>query len=67
MMSSVLFAVWSRVWDNLSRPTACDPWYRACAGGLWRSIDCHMTQMRPTPDQPLRIGTRGSPLALAQA
>ncbi|MEE3069800.1 MAG: hydroxymethylbilane synthase [Pseudomonadota bacterium] len=26
-----------------------------------------MTQMRPTPDQPLRIGTRGSPLALAQA
>ncbi len=26
-----------------------------------------MTQMLPTPDQPLKIGTRGSPLALAQA
>ncbi len=26
-----------------------------------------MTRTRPTPDAPLRIGTRGSPLALAQA
>ncbi|WP_114965310.1 hydroxymethylbilane synthase [Alkalilacustris brevis] len=26
-----------------------------------------MTKTRPTPDRPLRIGTRGSPLALAQA
>ena len=26
-----------------------------------------MTQTLPTPDQPLKIGTRGSPLALAQA
>ncbi len=26
-----------------------------------------MTRARPTPDSPLRIGTRGSPLALAQA
>ena len=26
-----------------------------------------MTQVLPTPDRPLRIGTRGSPLALAQA
>ena len=26
-----------------------------------------MTNDLPTPDQPLRIGTRGSPLALAQA
>ncbi|NVO26146.1 hydroxymethylbilane synthase [Donghicola sp. C2-DW-16] len=26
-----------------------------------------MTQMLPSPDQPLKIGTRGSPLALAQA
>lgn len=26
-----------------------------------------MTDMLPTPDQPLKIGTRGSPLALAQA
>lgn len=26
-----------------------------------------MTTDRPTPAQPLRIGTRGSPLALAQA
>ncbi|MDW4497268.1 hydroxymethylbilane synthase [Sulfitobacter sp. D35] len=26
-----------------------------------------MTETLPTPDQPLRIGTRGSPLALAQA
>ena len=26
-----------------------------------------MTQDLPTPDRPLKIGTRGSPLALAQA
>ena len=26
-----------------------------------------MTHVYPTPDQPLKIGTRGSPLALAQA
>ena len=26
-----------------------------------------MTDARPTPAQPLKIGTRGSPLALAQA
>ncbi|MDA3887836.1 MAG: hypothetical protein PF443_03320, partial [Allgaiera sp.] len=26
-----------------------------------------MTRLLPTPDRPLRIGTRGSPLALAQA
>lgn len=32
-----------------------------------RTIDYAMTAMKPTPASPLRIGTRGSPLALAQA
>ncbi len=39
--------------------------------GLSREIDAHkdghMTVTLPTPDSPLNIGTRGSPLALAQA
>lgn len=37
------------------------------SGLLYITNNCHMTLTRPTPASPLKIGTRGSPLALAQA
>ena len=53
--------------DPVSRSRGQGATYRACFGYQGQSIDCAMTQMLPSPDQPLKIGTRGSPLALAQA
>ena len=40
---------------------------RELSDGFDSVMAVRMTQPLPTPDQPLRIGTRGSPLALAQA
>jgi hydroxymethylbilane synthase len=37
------------------------------SGQLYMTNNCLMTLTRPTPASPLKIGTRGSPLALAQA
>ena len=37
------------------------------SGQLYITNNCLMTLTRPTPASPLKIGTRGSPLALAQA
>ena len=48
-------------------PLRCNVKRRLLVSGRLRGYGTVMTRDLPTPDRPLRIGTRGSPLALAQA